>query len=383
MRIAILHSGDLNSISRGGVDRYIKSLILFCEDNEITVFGTTKIGEHTIGKEYEKEYYGKKYNYIAISNDAKYPLSFYYMLKEYKWIKYLGENFDCIYAQRTEYSIPFLFSKHKVKLIQMIHGSSKYSDMGFGKKLAKVHLLLEKIAISVARKTYIILSREEFGVPYYQKKYPKYADRIKYGKNLIDTRIYHMASKYDSRKELGLPLDKKMVLFSGRVEHNPKRVLLFPDICRRIVPIIPDFLFVVIGDGNDKNLLEKKIKKYGLEEKFSLVGYIDDPKIIALYNSASDAVINISKFEGTCTSNLEAIACGIPVMSTDVGDINECIFNNENGIIIPNDIDENIIKNATNAIVDLIEKPIKMNDVYKKYSGSNVINEFKHMISEM
>jgi len=299
MKIAILHSGDLDSVSRGGVDRYIKSLILFCDDNEITVFGTTRVGEHVIGKEYVKDYFGKRYNYIAISDNAKYPLSFHYMLKEYKWIDHLGKNFDCIYAQRTEYSIPFLFSKHKIKLIQMIHGSSKYSEIGFGKELAKLHLLLEKIAISAARRTYIILNREEFGVPYYKKKYPKYADRIQYGKNLIDTRIYHKSNKLEARRELNLPLDKKIVLFSGRVEDNPKRVLLLTDICMRTIKIMSNILFIVIGDGNDKKSLEKKIKSYGLESYFFLAGYIDNSKLIAKYYNSSDVVINISIFEGT------------------------------------------------------------------------------------
>ena len=54
MSIAILHSGDMQKISLGGVDRYIKSLILFSEDNEITVYGTTVYKEHVIGKIYQK-----------------------------------------------------------------------------------------------------------------------------------------------------------------------------------------------------------------------------------------------------------------------------------------------------------------------------------------
>ena len=114
MKIAILHSGDMNRVSIGGVDRYIKSLILFFEDNTITVFGTTVSKQHEIGKEYIQDYCGKKYVFIPISDDKRRPLSLFYMIHEFHWLKKLAE-YDCIYAQRTEYSLPFIFNRNKRK----------------------------------------------------------------------------------------------------------------------------------------------------------------------------------------------------------------------------------------------------------------------------
>lgn len=381
MKIAILHSGDMENISLGGVDRYIKSLILFSGNNEITVFGTTKKGEHELGCSYSKEYCGKEYIFIPISDNTKRPLSLYYMIKEFTWIRFLGQ-YDCIYAQRTEYSVPFLFSKNKKLLIQMIHGSSKYSEIGFGKRLARFHLLLEKIAISVAQKTFIILNRSEFGVPYYKKKYSKYADRISYGRNPIDTSIYCKQDKNMSRLDLNLPQDKKILIFSGRIEHNPKRVLLFPEICEEIVKKHRDFLFVIIGEGSDMEQLKYIIEERDLSCYFLLPGYIDDPRTIAKYNNSSDVSINISKFEGTCTSNLEAIACNTPVISTDVGDIHECIYSGENGIIIPNE-EKTIVSDAAKAFDLIISSGIKMNNAYEKYRGESVFKELEEAISEL
>ena len=100
MKIAILHSGDMEKVSIGGVDRYIKSLILFFEDNTITVFGTTALKQHEIGREYIRDYCGKRYRFIPISDDKRRPLSLFYMMKEFRWLKKFGE-YDCIYAQRT------------------------------------------------------------------------------------------------------------------------------------------------------------------------------------------------------------------------------------------------------------------------------------------
>ena len=43
MKIAVLFSGDMESLSLGGIDRYLKSLVSFFEDKEITIFEIPKI----------------------------------------------------------------------------------------------------------------------------------------------------------------------------------------------------------------------------------------------------------------------------------------------------------------------------------------------------
>ncbi len=374
MQIAILHSGDLNTISRGGVDRYIKSLILFCDDGEITVFGTSARNEHTIGKKYEKEYCGKKYYFVPIIDDRKYPLSLRYMIKELSWLKVLA-GYDCIYAQRTEYSLPFMFSKAKKKLVEMIHGSSKYSEVFWGRKKATIHLLIERLAISIASKTFIILNRDEFGVPYYRRKYPKYANRIEYGRNPIDLGIYKPQDKDTIRKKLGIQFSK-VILYSGRVEDTPKRVLLFPEIMRKVLDEGIECGFIILGDGHDKEHLMQDVVEQKMQGNFVFAGYIDDPYIIAQYNCAADVAINISMFEGTCTSNLEAIACGTPVVSTDVGDIHECIVEGNNGIVIPND-DEMIVDDAAAAVIHVLTIGVPMDKSFEKYDGNMVINQLK------
>lgn len=382
MEIAILHSGDLETISLGGRDRYIKSLIMYFDDHEITVFGTGQDGKVMIGQRYEKELNGKKYYFVPISTDKIRPLCVFYALNELKWIRRLGE-YDCIYAQRIEYTLPLLFSRHNRKVIQMIHGSSRYSEMGFGKKIATIYPIFERMAIKTAEMTLIILNREEFGVPYYKKKYKKYRDKIYYGRNPINTKIYYKKDKNDCREEMGFCNEDKIVMFTGRVVHNPKRVMLYPDICNSLIKRGYKYIFVIIGDGNDRKLLERKIKELNLTEYFRLTGYVDDYNVIKNYLNCADITINISMFEGTCTSVLESLACGVPVISTDVGDIHECLTNSENGIIIRNDNDAQIINDAVEAIIDISTNSIKMNQNYMKYDGFKVANELKILMKRI
>ena len=382
MKIAILHSGDLESVSMGGVDRYVKSIIEFMPNADITVFGTGKHGKIVLGEKYNRNYHGKNYVFVPITDDKRRPLSIFYMLKELLYVKELGK-FDCIYAQRTEYSIPFAFSKSKNKLIQLIHGSSKYSEIGFGHQMAKIHLLLEKIAIGIAKKTYIILNRAEFGVPYYKEKYPKYANRIKYQRNPINPVNFLPSDKNKAREQLGLPSESNIIVFTGRVEHNPKRVFLFPEICQELNRKGYPFTFVVVGDGSDRKELQRRVHLSNIENQFVFPGYIEDTSVIAQYYNAADIAINISMFEGTCTSNLEALATGTPLISTDVGDIKEVLDGIHNGIIVGNTDDSSIIRDVVNGIIYMTENATKMNESFMQYSGPEVANKLREDICEL
>ena len=54
MKIAVLFSGDMENLSLGGIDRYLKSIISIFDNDEITIFGTGIHGQVIIGKKYKK-----------------------------------------------------------------------------------------------------------------------------------------------------------------------------------------------------------------------------------------------------------------------------------------------------------------------------------------
>ena len=71
MKIAVLFSGDMESLSLGGIDRYLKSLVSFFEDKEITIFGTGRAGVIKTGKKYKRKYNGKTYYFGADGKEYK------------------------------------------------------------------------------------------------------------------------------------------------------------------------------------------------------------------------------------------------------------------------------------------------------------------------
>ncbi|MBE5881056.1 MAG: glycosyltransferase family 4 protein [Lachnospiraceae bacterium] len=377
MKIAILHSSDLDKISPGGVTQYVKQLIKFCDDGEITVFGTGDYKTVKKGERQEREYAGKKYYFIPVSTNKRRPLSIFYFLNEFRYLKALDE-YDAIYSQRIEYTLPFLFKKSaREKLYQIVHGSIKYSITFYGNKIGWMLQKLERLSIKLARRTLVVLMRDEVGVPYYKRAYKKYADKVDYGKVPIDTRLFRSLDKEESRKILNIDVAEKVALYLGRLDDDPKRILLYPEIVKKVREELPDFRFFVIGTGEDSEKLRELIAQYELSDCMCMVGYVEAGEGLSRYLAAADCTINISKFEGTCTSTLESIACARPVITTDVGDVKKYMPEGKNGIIIPND--DAIVDNAARAIVELMRSPREMTDIYKAYDGPNVMKELKQM----
>lgn len=369
-KLAILHSGDLGNVSIGGVSQYIQEIIRHEKEYEVTLFGTCESGKYTLGKEYEKELDGHKYIFIPVTDDSIHPLSINYYFKIHKYLKKIGE-YDVIYCQRMEYIIPFLFRKSKVNTVMAVHGSGAYTVIWRGKLVAFFYNLLERLAMNIAGKVIVLQKREEFGVPYYKRRYKKNANKVFFGKVPIDEDVFYTDESIKAEKDNHI----FSLVYLGRIDNNPKRVLLFPDIVKKLVTDDIPVKMTMIGDGPSMDDLRKKISDYGIEQYFDIKGKINHGKELTDILNKSDLAFIISSFEGICMSALECIACGVPVIATDVGDIKEYIKENKNGIIIPNATEEEIIDACVKSTYDIYKNGCAMNDIYKNYSANTMIKE--------
>ncbi len=94
---------------------------------------------------------------------------------------------------------------------------------------------------------------------------------------------------------------------------------------------IKDIIFVVIGEGFQRNLLEKEIKKLNLEKNFFLIGSLENA---IQYLPAFDIFCLPSIKEGFPYALIEAMAAGLPIVATSVGGMLEIIEPDKNGLIV-------------------------------------------------
>ena len=95
--------------------------------------------------------------------------------------------------------------------------------------------------------------------------------------------------------------------------------------------MIPEAIFVLAGDGPERNDLEQRACELGIEMRVRFLGNRQDiPKLLA----TCDLFVLPSLYEGLPISVLEAMAAGKPIVATDIGGTKEAIINQETGLLV-------------------------------------------------
>lgn len=117
--------------------------------------------------------------------------------------------------------------------------------------------------------------------------------------------------------------------------------------------------FYIVGDGELKDEILKKIEDKNLKEYFVLTGYAEN---VYDYLKIFDIFVLPSLWEGCPVSLLESMSCGIPSIATNVGDVPYIIENGVNGFIVEKDDYEKIAEK----IIYLIENKEKREEIGKR-----------------
>jgi glycosyltransferase involved in cell wall biosynthesis len=129
----------------------------------------------------------------------------------------------------------------------------------------------------------------------------------------------------------GVPTSAPLVGIVGRLVPI-KDIPTFLDAARIIAEVRPDVRFAVVGDGEERSLLESSTGSQGLEGLVRFHGWQRD--MGAVYGDL-DVVVNCSRNEGTPVSLIEALAAGRPVVATAVGGTPDLLDQGRYGTLVP------------------------------------------------
>jgi glycosyltransferase involved in cell wall biosynthesis len=117
------------------------------------------------------------------------------------------------------------------------------------------------------------------------------------------------------RHKYGIPLDQPVLLFVGRVAHE-KNIGFLLKVVEQASKLIPKLLFVIAGEGPAKESLEQQVAQLDIQNHVKFIGYLDrNTELNSCYRSA-DIFIFSSRTETQGLVLLEAMAQGVPVVST-------------------------------------------------------------------
>ena len=145
-----------------------------------------------------------------------------------------------------------------------------------------------------------------------------------------------------------------------------------------------DINFMIVGEGSLKNKMKKKAVDLKVDQKLKFVGFVDHKNVLKYYNDLS-VFIAVSTRESFGVSILEASACEIPSITSNVGGLTEVNVNNVTGIVIepnnPQKLAESIINLYENEKLRLKLGTGARKRVLEKYNWNsnleNMINIYK------
>ncbi|MCW4002196.1 MAG: glycosyltransferase, partial [Candidatus Bathyarchaeota archaeon] len=152
--------------------------------------------------------------------------------------------------------------------------------------------------------------------------------------NGVDTNLFYPMNKEECRAKLGLPKNRILVLTVRRLVYKNGLDTLIES-ASLLTRGHPRLVFIVVGKGPNRNLIEKRVRELSLEENVKLAGFVPERLLPYYYNAADYFVVPSSSGEGLPLVLLEAMACGLPVIATIVGGIPEIIENMVNGVLVP------------------------------------------------
>jgi len=162
-------------------------------------------------------------------------------------------------------------------------------------------------------------------------------EKIEVVGNGIDIDKFYPMDKNVVRKALDIPQSAKvMVSVGGLVDRKGFHRVI--DVIPKLVIKFPDLIFLIVGgdspEGGIRNKLEQQVQQLNLKKHVRFLGALPTEELKKPL-SAADIFVLATENEGWANVFLEAMACGLPVITTDVGGNQEVVNSDKLGVIVP------------------------------------------------
>lgn len=169
------------------------------------------------------------------------------------------------------------------------------------------------------------------------------------------------------RQELGIP-DHGFVLGTvARLDPVKNQRMMLKGFSW-ILEAYPDSWMLLVGDGPDRAMLEDYAVTLGIDARVRFTGFKEEP---VDYMAAMNLFLLTSHTEGTSMTLLEAMSLGIPTIATAVGGSTEVIEPGVNGVLIPSDSPEDLVR-----VVDHLRKDPQCARILQSGAGTTFERRF-------
>ncbi|MDZ5723037.1 N-acetyl-alpha-D-glucosaminyl L-malate synthase BshA, partial [Bacillus sp. SXabc123] len=288
------------------------------------------------------------------------------------------ENLDIIHAH---YALPHAVCaylakqmlKRNIGIVTTLHGTD-ITVLGYDPSLKDlIRFAIEAsdrvtaVSSALAAETYDLIKPEK---------------KIETIYNFIDERVYLKKNTAVIKEKHGILPDEKVVIHVS----NFRKVKRVQDVIRvfRNIAGKTKAKLLLVGDGPEKSTACELVRKYGLENQVLMLGNQD--RVEELY-SISDLKLLLSEKESFGLVLLEAMACGVPCIGTNIGGIPEVIKNNVSGFLVDvGDVaaatasamrileDEQLSKRFTEAAMKMLKN---------EFSSQKIVSQYEQIYADL
>lgn len=153
------------------------------------------------------------------------------------------------------------------------------------------------------------------------------------------------------RERHGIPPQRPLLLFVGRVAHE-KNIGFLLDVLPHVLRERRDALLLIAGEGPARAHLQAQVRRRNLAEHVRFVGYLERGRPLADCYAAGDVFVFASRTETQGLVLLEAMALGLPVVTTAVLGTAAVMADRRGGIVVPEDA-----RQFAAAVLTLLQEP--------------------------
>ncbi len=229
---------------------------------------------------------------------------------------------------------------------------------GNEKRLDRIHKILTPLRRWVYRKSAAVVANSQ-GSKYLAEKADSYP--VSVIPNGIDTKFFTPAKKITDDKYFRF-------MFAGRLSDQKNLFFMLRHLAQLKQTGFQKLKIHMAGDGPLKKELQSFANNVGLSGNIEWHGWVSKNKLLEIYQG-SDCFINPSFCEGMPNSVLEAMACEITVIASNVPGNKDALANYKNGFLF--DLDDEYM------FYQILQKVVQNTSSYKKEIGKNFGKSFK------
>lgn len=311
--------------SKGGMETVFKKIVagLKAKGYKVTPVYHSNCDDMIDGGQFEDHWEIKlqklrnKDGFLKIFSLFKFITSLFYLGKLLNSIK--PNVVNCHYIGPTSFYFALLKPVFGYTLILSFHGSDVFEATKFNRAISKLQFYFADHVVGVSENLCSVL-----------REWSPYKNQVKCIHNGVDFAFWSQCKRESQAK---------FITTVGALRTVKGHDILV-EAFDKISTYHPDVNLLIIGDGPQRSALEGMINDKNLKQRVFLTGELDKQQI-RNYFAESLLFVFPSRFEGFGIALLEAMASGLPVISTEVGGIPE-ILTKGTGVLIPKDNPERL-----------------------------------------